>query len=125
MAAELTFFEADGVTPLAELALGSIPPGQSYFGLHSAYLTARLKNTGDTATTVEVSIQQALSDRASAYLRLAVGDPSPGAFVDETEPLPVGTLSPDGEVLLHVDAVVPISAPLEDVTSAILAANGT
>jgi hypothetical protein len=88
---QLGWFEADGVTPLASLPLGLVPPGAT-----PVITELRLVNVG-AADATEVSVEALVSAPApiSEYATIAVGE---GAFVAAGVLVEVGTLAPAGAV---------------------------
>lgn len=112
----LEWFESDGVTPLGNLSLGTVGPGETYTGKHlGAAKQIILKNTGATEVqNVTVTITSISTYPANDYALIAVGDtqPAPEAFVDNTDPpLAVGDLDPNDTASIWVDASVPVEAP--------------
>ncbi|MBA2666057.1 MAG: hypothetical protein H0U69_03360 [Trueperaceae bacterium] len=107
----LQWFESDGVTPLGSLALGTVGPGESYFGKNGSYRELILKNTGNAvADSVEINIQKVMTFAIDEYLQVAYGV-TPGAFSGYADPpLALGTLAPDATVQVYVDLVIPVMA---------------
>lgn len=112
----LQWFESDGVTPLANISLGTIGPGETYTGKHDG--TAKqvvLKNTGTTTLeNVAIEINPVSSFPANQYVLIATGDTQPESeeFVDhEDADLAIGTLEADEAVKVWIDMSVPLSAP--------------
>lgn len=112
----LQWFDSDGSTPLGNVSMGTIGPGETYTGKHAG--TAKkvvLKNTGlVTLEGVAVGISQVASFPANQYLLIAVGatQPDGGEFVGHDDPdLVIGTLAPDDAVNIWLDMSVPLSEP--------------
>ena len=125
MAAELVWYEADGVTPLARLEYGTIMPGRSYYELHAAYLKVILKNDGDLTANVVVAIQAVAENATHEYLRLATGVAVPGTFYGHAAPIDIGALAPAASAEFWVDVIVPAEAPFASIDSANLVATGS
>ncbi len=125
MAANLVWYEADGVTPLGAIQWGIIPPGESYHGLHAEYMEMVLKNTGDVTTSVTLEIRPSGATNAHEHARIAIGEVAPGTFYDEGSPIDVGDLPAAGTVRVWVDMIVPALAPMADTASIAIAAVGS
>lgn len=112
----LQWFESDGVTPLGNIPLGSVGPGETYTGKHAGVaLQVVLKNTGVTdIETVTVAITQVSNYPAAEYALIAQGATQPAAgpaWVDHEGSLAIGTLEPNDAVNIWIDADVPLIAP--------------
>lgn len=110
----LRWFESDGTTPLGQLDLSSVGPGESYIEKHDGAMQAVLKNTGPTDFTgVAIEIAEVASFPMNEYIRIATGDtePSPETFSDhEDADLAIGNLANGASVKVWVDLVVPMEA---------------
>lgn len=115
MAAEISFFKADGVTPLPTMDLGRILPGENFITKWGAPYRVVMKNTGDTAfATVEVHIEQVGTYDAYLKIELATGLTAPayptGYFNQATDPLIIGGLAVGAIANLWVQLTEPATA---------------
>jgi hypothetical protein len=109
----LRWYESNGSTLLAAIALGTLKPGQEYAVVHGAPRDYVLKNEGEASLTVLLAIMPVATYPANQYLLVGVGntEPAPEAFVDSTDPpLALGTIAAGGQVRVWVNAVLPNDA---------------
>jgi hypothetical protein len=108
---ELRWYASDGVTPAGSLSINPVGPGQTYSTVHGAPEDFILKNEGGIAIDVTVAIRQVASSPGWEYVRIAVGDVTPGPYVAHTDPpLACGVMDPSGTVRIWVDVIVPPTA---------------
>ena len=110
----LRWFESDGTTPLGQLNLPPVGPGEDLITKYSGAHQIVLKNTGPTNFTgVAIEITPVSTFPANQYIRVATGEtePSPETFSDyEDADLAIGALVDGASVNVWVDIVVPMEA---------------
>lgn len=126
----LAWYESDGTTPLATIALGTIGPGESYTGKNDGVAKQYvLKNTGaNEVTGVAIEIEAVSTFPMNQYLLIATGEsqPSSESFVDyQDDDLSIGTLAAGATAKIWVDASVPVAAPRQLAQMASLRAYGS
>lgn len=129
MAAALSWFDSDGVTPLLSLDLGILAPGEDYITKNGAARHVKLENSGDVdlaAVTVELQQVGAYDAWTKAEIATGAAPAYPADYVDSTtDPLSVGALAKTVQADLWVQVTEPLTATPEAAASFNLVAVGS